>query len=197
MTPPRSAPTNPASARIAPTHVALLRGINVGGATRVPMATVRDLAEHLGLADVGTVLNSGNLLFSAGDFRAGDMSGVAVALERALEAAIGFAPPVVIRRVDLMPGVLDVARREFPGAERKSLVGVFLSGAPPVDLEAAFADFPEEFRHGPGDVLVAHYVNGQARSKLDAARLERILGVDTATARNINTIEKLAGYTNS
>ena len=44
-------------------HVALLRGINVGGANNLKMADLRGLAERLGWSDVRTVLASGNLLF--------------------------------------------------------------------------------------------------------------------------------------
>jgi len=46
-------------------HVALLRGINVGKAKRVAMADLRALCEGLGYGDVKTLLNSGNVIFSA------------------------------------------------------------------------------------------------------------------------------------
>ncbi|MFL6194683.1 MAG: DUF1697 domain-containing protein [Thermoanaerobaculia bacterium] len=45
--------------------IALLRGINVGKAKRVAMADLRALVEHLGYSDVRTLLNSGNLVFTA------------------------------------------------------------------------------------------------------------------------------------
>jgi len=48
-----------------PTHIALLRGINVGTAKRVAMAELRELFEGLGYKDVKTLLNSGNVVFSA------------------------------------------------------------------------------------------------------------------------------------
>lgn len=181
---------------MAPTHAALLRGINVGASTRVPMADLRAVAAELGLADVATVLNSGNLLFSAGNRSEAGMPGIARDLEQAIAAIVGFAPPVLVRRVDEMADVAEAARRAFPAAERKSLAGIFLSAPSTVDIDAAFADFPEDLRRAPGDALVAHYVNGQAASKLGAPRIERILGVDIATVRGINTIEKLVGYTN-
>jgi len=47
-----------------PTHIALLRGINVGTAKRVAMADLRELFEGLGYKDVETLLNSGNVVFS-------------------------------------------------------------------------------------------------------------------------------------
>ena len=48
-----------------PTFVALLRGVNVGGAKRVPMAELRALLSGLGYTDVTTLLNSGNAVFRA------------------------------------------------------------------------------------------------------------------------------------
>ena len=48
-----------------PTHVALLRGINLGGRNRVAMADLRALVSGLGHADVSTYIQSGNVLFSA------------------------------------------------------------------------------------------------------------------------------------
>jgi uncharacterized protein (DUF1697 family) len=47
------------------THVALLRGINVGRAKRVAMADLRALVEALGYGDVRSLLNSGNVVFAA------------------------------------------------------------------------------------------------------------------------------------
>jgi uncharacterized protein (DUF1697 family) len=46
-------------------HVALIRGINVGRAKRVAMADLRELVEGLGYRDVRTLLNSGNVVFTA------------------------------------------------------------------------------------------------------------------------------------
>jgi uncharacterized protein (DUF1697 family) len=54
------------------THVALLRGINVGKAKRVAMADLRALLEELGYADVRTLLNSGNVVFTAPRAAKGD-----------------------------------------------------------------------------------------------------------------------------
>ncbi len=47
-----------------PTHVALLRGINVGGGGKVPMAELRELVASLGHAEVATYIQSGNIIFS-------------------------------------------------------------------------------------------------------------------------------------
>ncbi|GAB3559018.1 DUF1697 domain-containing protein [Spelaeicoccus albus] len=173
---------------MAPTHAALLRGINVGGHARVPMADLRALATGLGLNDVRTIGTSGNLLFSGGN------EATARDVERALSAAVGFTPPVIVRSLTRLVDVASAARREFPDAEPQMLVGIFLSEPTAADPAVAFSEYPEDVR-AAGDDLIADYVNGQARSKLGADRLERILGVAAVTVRNINTIEKLAGYT--
>lgn len=184
------APDRTSTADAGPTHAALLRGVNVGGHARVPMETLRAAATRLGLANVSTVAASGNLLFSGST----DTAAVERELPKALHEALGFSPRVIVRSVEQLVLMAAAARRMFPHADSAKLVGVFLSGPADVDPAAAFADFAEEVRPSGGD-LVVHYVRGQARSKLDAARIERVLGATTATARGINTIEKLAGST--
>jgi uncharacterized protein (DUF1697 family) len=53
-------------------HFALLRGINVGRAKRVAMADLRSLVEDLGYGEVGTLLNSGNVVFTTSAVTAGN-----------------------------------------------------------------------------------------------------------------------------
>ena len=75
------------------THIALLRGINVGGHRKVPMAQLRALAEELGFANVRTYVASGNLVFD------GDGKGPALEarLEEAIERSFGFPVDVIVR----------------------------------------------------------------------------------------------------
>jgi uncharacterized protein (DUF1697 family) len=73
--------------------VALLRGINVGGHRKVPMAALRDLATGLGLADVRTYVASGNLVFAG----AGKGAALEARLERGIADKFGFPVDVVVR----------------------------------------------------------------------------------------------------
>ncbi len=75
------------------TCAALLRGINVGKARRVPMAELRALGTALGWADVRTLLNSGNVVFRTPRADAGRL---ARTLAAAIEERFGFAVPVVV-----------------------------------------------------------------------------------------------------
>jgi uncharacterized protein (DUF1697 family) len=73
-------------------HVALIRGINVGRAKRVSMADLRKLCESLGYREVQTLLNSGNVVFTAGSSSGGD-HGARIA--KALAAKLGVSANVI------------------------------------------------------------------------------------------------------
>jgi uncharacterized protein (DUF1697 family) len=84
-------------------HVALLRGINVGTAKRVAMADLRDVMTRLGYSDVRTLLNSGNVVFSAPP-RSGDAGR---RIEKEIEKQLGVSSRVTV----LTAAELDVAVR--------------------------------------------------------------------------------------
>ena len=67
-----------------PTHVALLRGINLGPHKRVAMPALRALVESLGHTEVATYIASGNVVFTAGDDAAPGPG-----LEKAIAAELG------------------------------------------------------------------------------------------------------------
>ena len=87
-----------------PTHVALLRGINVGKAKRVAMADLRDLVASLGYGDVKTLLNSGNVVFSAPGVKAVE---AAQRIEKGLAASLRIASRVTVLTAKEMRAVID------------------------------------------------------------------------------------------
>lgn len=90
-------------------RVALLRGVNVGGAKRVPMADLRKIVEALGYKDVRTLLNSGNVVFTV---PRGASSDAAMRIEKAIERRLG-----VSTRVTVLTG------KEVAAAVRKNPLG--------------------------------------------------------------------------
>lgn len=74
--------------------VALLRGVNVGGVKRVPMADLCALLESMGLGGVRTLLNSGNAVF---DSTARSCQTLATRIEAGIDAALGLRVPVVVK----------------------------------------------------------------------------------------------------
>lgn len=87
------------------TCIALLRGINVGRAKRLPMEDLRALVEGLGHTNVRTLLNSGNVVFDAHRV---NISKIAHSLEAAIADRFGFAAAVVIlTAADLAAVILE------------------------------------------------------------------------------------------
>lgn len=172
-------------------YLALLRGINVGKAKRVPMAGLRALAGDLGYADVATHLNSGNLLLTGDD----DAATVASRLERGIEERFGLHADVVVRTAGQLAAALSA--NPFPDGDPSRVVIAFLAGLPAADAEAelaALAADDEPFLLTPTEAYV-HFGHGQADSRL-AARLAAVLGV-SATARNLRTVAALVDLSRS
>lgn len=177
------------------TYAALLRGINVGGSKKVPMADLRALLEGLGHDAVRTYLQSGQAVFAS---EHGDEESLAAELTQAIEKRFGFGVDVIVRDHAYLKAVADNC--PFPAAEleAKQLHATYFSA--PVDAER-FAEIdqsaflPEEFRLGDR-VLYLYAPNGLGRSKLAEylAKPRMNKGV-TATSRNWNTVVKLVELT--
>ncbi|HEY7858221.1 MAG TPA: DUF1697 domain-containing protein [Candidatus Nanopelagicales bacterium] len=171
------------------TYVALLRGVNVGGNRKVPMAQLRDCLAALGFTDVRTYLQSGNAVFGATSAPTGE---IAARIEEALRQRFGFDVPTVVWTGAELAKV--VAGNPYPEVESEptKLVVSFLSGPVPPEVAAAFdlSDLPERGQVGDR-VVYLHYPDGQGVSKLVPAMLERRLGRVWGTARNWRTVTAL------
>jgi uncharacterized protein (DUF1697 family) len=172
-------------------HVALLRGINVGGANRLPMADLRALAEREGLARPRTLLQTGNLLFEAADKSEADLE---LGLESAITGRFGLTVDVVVRTADALRTV--VAANPFRAAARDDpahLVAVFLKSDPTEQAETRLraAITGPEIARVIGREAFIHYPAGIGDSRLTPAVVDRALGT-RGTARNWNTVLKIA-----
>jgi len=172
-------------------HVALLRGINVGGHAVVSMSELRGVLERLGFQDVRSLLQSGNLVFRGGR---GNGSALEEFLEAEARKALGLQSDFIVRTGVEWAAV--VARNPFPAeAERDPahLTVVFLKDAPKAKAVEALAAAirGREVIQADGRHLYAYYPDGIGRSKLTHALIESKLGT-RGTARNWNTVLKLA-----
>ncbi|WP_407541300.1 DUF1697 domain-containing protein [Deinococcus radiomollis] len=168
-------------------HVALLRGINVGGHRKVGMAALKALCLGLGYEDVQTYLQSGNVVFRAANSSA-------VELEAALERNLGFPVGVMVRDGGQWRRALADNPYAFQAAADGSKVHLaLLSAEPDAEGLASLQAVPT----GPdcwtllGRTLYLDLPNGAGRTRLDHATLERRLGV-RVTVRNWKTVEALA-----
>ena len=83
------------------TYIALLRGINVGGHKKILMADLRLLFESIGLKDVQTYIQSGNVVF-----RSKEETNLASKIANAIEAKYGFMVPVLIKKASELSEIL-------------------------------------------------------------------------------------------
>ncbi|HET7575819.1 MAG TPA: DUF1697 domain-containing protein [Sphingomicrobium sp.] len=167
--------------------VALLRGINVGGHRRVPMAELRALAEQIGLANPRTYVASGNLLFGT-DKPAQDVS---AELERAIERRFGFAVDVIVRTRSEWQARLQSNPFQAVADEQPKWVWMFLSKQPPrseaaVELAAAALALRVE---QTGDAIWVHFAEGVS-TKILTIKWDRIIG-SPSTSRNWRTVETI------
>lgn len=169
--------------------VALLRGINVGRAKRVGMADLRALVEGLGFRDVRTLLNSGNVVFTAPRPVAPDRT--AERIETALAERTGVSARVtVVTAAELDAAVAANPLARIADEPARFLVAFLNKPAHRAKLEAlAKEDWtPEALGVGPR-VAYLWCANGILDSRLGAA-VGKALG-DGVTSRNWATVLKL------
>jgi uncharacterized protein (DUF1697 family) len=177
-------------------HIALLRGINVGGHAKLPMADLRELLTALGFREARTLLQSGNVVFSGGA-RGG--TALETQLEKETLKRLGLRTAFIVRSPGEWADV--IARNPFPDEAKRDpghLIVMFLkTAAAPSAVEALRAAVrgPEVIRAG-GHHLYITYPDGQGRSKLTGTLIEKKLGT-AGTARNWNTVLKLAALAES
>ncbi|HXA40600.1 MAG TPA: DUF1697 domain-containing protein [Phenylobacterium sp.] len=160
--------------------IALLRAVNVGGTGKLPMSDLKALCEAAGFAKVRTYIASGNVVFASPEPEAR----VKADLEARLADYAGKPVGVVVRTATEMAAVRDA--NPFPDEAPNATVAIFLDEAPPADaIEKAVGRQDEQLRLGRREIYV-HYGAGMGQSKL------RIPAAKAGTARNLNTVAKLA-----
>jgi uncharacterized protein (DUF1697 family) len=169
----------------------LLRGVNVGGNTRVPMPKLRAFLEMVGLADVRTFLNSGNAVARGGP---ADALALERRLERDAERHLGVRVDFHVRSRSELQSIVDA--NPFPRAAKEAsgrLLVFFLRDAiEPSNVLALRGGIKgRETCECVDRHLYVVYPDGMGRSKLSSSVVERVLGA-RGTARNWNTVLKLA-----
>jgi uncharacterized protein (DUF1697 family) len=170
--------------------ISMLRGVNVGGHNIVKMEALRKLYESLGFKNVQTLIQSGNVVFQAGQTNS---SLLAKRIGDGIEASFGFRVSVLVRTVSEMRGV--VARNPFrsrKGIDPRKLLVSFFPIAPTREIckqVLAINTAPEELLIGNCELYI-YFPNGMGRPKLSIPLIERTLKT-AGTGRNWNTVLKL------
>jgi uncharacterized protein (DUF1697 family) len=170
-------------------HVALLRGINVGGNNILPMKDLTKMFTDAGCKEVRTYIQSGNVIFEG----PAGAAGVADAIKAKIEKRFGYRVPVILRTA----GQLLKTIRDNPflaaGAHEKTLYVYFLAGSASASAIATLdpgRSAPDAF-HVSGPEIYLHLPNGMGRSKLTNGYFDSKLST-ISTARNWATVLKLS-----
>ncbi len=170
-------------------YLALLRGVNVGGNSRVEMARLRTAVERLGFAGVRTYINSGNLMFETAST---DRAKLTERVESAIEQEFGLRVPVLLWTADELARLVASLPADWAEDESSRCNVLFLW--PDVDDGGVLGRMPvnpdvEQVRYLPGVVIWRI-----ERAKASRSRMSKLVGTPfyrQLSIRNSNTVRKL------
>jgi uncharacterized protein (DUF1697 family) len=171
------------------THIALLRGINVGGKNKLPMRDLAAMFEDVGCTNVRTYIQSGNVLFDA---PASQIRRLPACICERIRKDFGYNVPVIMRSADELAATVRSNPFAKKGADEKLLHVMFLADPPKPALVRqldAHRSPPDEFRV-KGREIYLYLPNGVAKTKLTNAYFDSKLAT-ISTSRNWRTVNKL------
>ncbi len=176
------------------THIALLRGINVGGKNKLPMEALKEIFADAGCEDVRTYIQSGNIIFNA-DAKLTQQLPTIIAAK--IKTQFNYEVPVILRTARALEAIIENNPFNNPNANPKHLSVAFLSKKPSKPNVQAL-----DPNRSPGDQWVLanneiylNFPNGIAKTKLTNAYFDRTLQCIT-TVRNWNTTTRLLALAN-
>ena len=171
------------------TYVAFLRGVNVGGKGIVSMSAIKEALVALGLSDVRTYINSGNVIFST---RASNNQLLAARIERTLEQHTGMAIKLLVMDHKTLKKMVDAIPRNW--VDDKTMRTYVLLLWKELDDRGILDRLPikpgvDELRYTPGAVVWR-----VDRENVGRSQMNRIVGTPLykkITMRSANTMRKL------
>src|SRR5712691_11761288 len=171
------------------TYIAFLRGVNVGGKSIVSMAAIKEALVVLGLSDVRTYINSGNVVFST---RASTIQPLTARIEKALEQHTGMAIKVLVMDHKTLKKLVDAIPRNW--VDDKTMRTYVLLLWKELDERRILDLLPikpgvDELKYTPGAVVWR-----VDRENVGTSRMNRIVGTPLykkITIRSANTVRKL------
>ncbi|MCO6452544.1 MAG: DUF1697 domain-containing protein [Caldilineales bacterium] len=171
------------------THISLLRGINVSGQKKILMADLRALYKSLGLANVESYVQSGNVLFDSDE----DAATLKQRIEAGIERVYDYHVDVVLRTpADFARVLANNPYLVTRNVDTKQTYVIFLAQSPDPDLAEALAvaDGSDDEFTNAGEEIYLYLPGGAGRTKLTNNFFERKLKL-SATTRNWRTVEAL------
>ncbi|WP_033960011.1 DUF1697 domain-containing protein [Psychroserpens jangbogonensis] len=174
------------------TYIILLRGINVGGHKKTPMAELRELLSKSGFENVTTYIQSGNIVLQSSE---NNISKIENTIQQLIQSHFGFEVPVIAKTRKELEVIFDTC--PFTGEKKENSYFVMLSEIPKTELVKAVTDiaFENEEFVIIKDCIYFHSSVGYGRTKFNMNSFEKKLNVK-ATSRNYKTTVKLLAMSN-
>jgi len=169
------------------TYISMLRGINVSGQKKIRMVELRSLYEALGMENVQTYVQSGNVVFDSPEQVATKLR---ESIEAQIESAFGFSVPVLIRTGDEFRRVIE--NHPFAGEEAVRVLVTFLYERPEkskLEELSHYKDKVDAFAIGDQEIYL-FCPGGYGKTKLSNTFFEKKLDV-VATTRNWKSVNAL------
>ena len=174
-----------------PAFVALLRGVNVGKANRVPMAGLRRLLADLGYTGIATLLNSGNAVFHASGGSAAKHAGRIAA---AISGKMHLDVPVIVKSANELTSIVSDNPIAPVASDHSRLLVAFVQDSRALSslksIETCVVP-PERFAIGRNAAYL-YIPSGILKSKAGEALLGKV--GQAATTRNWKTVLKLQAF---
>lgn len=164
-------------------YIAILRGINVSGSKKLPMAELRTLLSNLGFTDVQTYIQSGNVVLKSSEK---NQEKIGSQIAEAIKKQYDYDVPVLVKTIDQWK--IAIANNPFTEGDISKQAITFLATAP-TDTAIEIDSKGDQFKIINSEVYL-YCPNGFGRSKLSNNLFERKLKT-RATTRNWRTIYKL------
>jgi uncharacterized protein (DUF1697 family) len=168
------------------TYIALLRGINVGGHKKVPMAELRDVLSKAGLQNVQTYIQSGNVVFQSSEI----VKELESKIQKGIMAHFGFEVPVIVKTNAELQLIFDSC--PFEKEIKEKTYFILLNKIPSTKLINEVKDITYENEEVViiKNCLYFYSSLGFGQTKFNLNFYERKLKV-IGTSRNYNTMVKL------
>jgi uncharacterized protein (DUF1697 family) len=176
------------------TYVTLLRGINVGGKNKVPMQQLKNSFERLGLENVKTYINSGNILFTD---KKHSQSELVTSLEKAILKDFGFGVKVLLRTAKEIDAINAALPKKWINDDTMKCDVMFLwkeVDSPKIVDELKIVSEIDIVKYIPGTIMWSadrKYLTRSGMMRLAGTKLYKSM-----TIRNCNTVRKLAALLN-
>jgi uncharacterized protein (DUF1697 family) len=170
-------------------YIALLRGINVGGNSKVEMPRLKKVFEELGFSGVSTYINSGNVIFETN--KDDDVSLVVKKIEKSLLEIFGFKIRIVVRDIKNIQKLCKDVPAEWKNDEEQKTDILFLwdefDNKKSIDLIKTTS--VDNLKYTDGAIIW-----NIKRVDQNKSGMKKFIGTEVyknMTARNVNTVRKL------